>query len=58
MFSLLIVASTRYFPSNGDRDDRDLSGVVVGPSRPISPSSHRQMALGLAPGIIAAFRKP
>jgi hypothetical protein len=34
------------------------SGDVVAPSRPISPSSHRQTARGLAPGIIAALRKP
>ena len=34
------------------------SGIVVWPSRPDSPSSHRQTAFGFAPGSLAAFRKP
>ncbi len=51
MFSELIVASTRYFPSTVIETMVIFSGVVVGPSRPISPSSQRHVARGFAPGI-------
>jgi hypothetical protein len=58
MLALLMVASTRYFPSTVIATTVTFSGLVVGPSRPISPSSHRQVATGFAPGSIAALRKP
>src|SRR5712692_9781783 len=58
IFSLLIVASTLYFPFTVIDTTVVFSGTVSGPSRPISPSSHRHAAFGLAPGIIAALRKP
>ena len=58
MFCLLMVASTRYFPITMIDTTVTFSGATSGRSRPISPSSHRQNALGFAPGIIAAFRNP
>jgi len=45
-------------PIHGNRDDRYFSGMVSAPSRPISPNSQRHAALGFAPGICAALRKP
>jgi hypothetical protein len=53
-----MVASTRYFPLTVIETTVTLSGTVSGPSRPISPSSHRQTAFGLAFGAAAALRKP
>ena len=47
----------RYLPNVIDTTCT-LSGTVVGPSRPISPSSHRHTAFGLAPGSRAALRNP
>ena len=57
-FSPLIVASILNPPGAVICTTYTFSGIVVGPSRPISPSSQRQVAIGFAPGICAALRKP
>ena len=58
MFWLLMVASTRYFPSTVMPTTCTFSGETTLPSRPFSSCSQRHSARGFAPGIRAAFRKP
>ena len=53
-----MVASTRNLPSTVIDTMNIFSGRTVAPSRPISPSSQRQVAWGLAPGSWAALRNP
>jgi hypothetical protein len=48
----------RYFPSTVIATTCTFSGATTLPSRPFSICSHRQIALGFAPGIRAALMNP